>query len=138
VNTRFKPPDQAPLERAPAAGETAIDPDSIEFLAATVNGRRCYPTAKWPFFLIPLESFAWPPVFSVQRIKQRRRHSFIVSCPICEEGRAYAFDPFCKGGKLFSLARDCPRRIAISDREIPPSSALRGWICPAAFWRRRP
>lgn len=78
-----------------------------------------------------------PPFFLWNHIKRRKRRpaSWTIYCAVCKRYECYLFDPF-RSKHLHSLARDCPLRIEVSDREIPPTSALRSWICPGSFWKR--
>jgi hypothetical protein len=96
------------------AAQAAIDPDR-----ATDNNR-----------------FA-PPFFQTSHIRRRRGRpaSWTIMCGVCERYECYLFDPF-RSKHLHSLARDCPLRIQVSSEEVPPTSALRRWICPGSFWRR--
>jgi hypothetical protein len=117
-----------------------INSDRFDFMAVAIGQQRYLRQGNPPIWM-PVERVSWPPgLFLAWRIRGRR-HPYVprppcwcVECPVCKQRRGYSFDPF-RGRKLFSLARDCPRRLDVSDEDVPPTSALRAWICPASFWK---
>jgi hypothetical protein len=113
-----------------------IDPDRWDFGAVTIKGRRYLKTGNPPEFW-PVDCLGWPPRLSVSRTRWRPT-GWVVTCSVCNKSRAYSFDPF-RHREMFSLIRDCPRRLDadLSDKEIPPTSILRGTICPGVFWNWR-